>query len=160
MENLFFKFCCHPATKQRQTPYLKEKLVAAGWQQNGLFGLFQLKKVLKTIFFHVLGRNIGKQASEIRNISTFQNTPILFLISFGLIFFSFGVFQNTPKVLLNKTGLFQNKAGLFQNNPRLLTSNFGEQRRSQEKEGHSLEMSFFLCSILSSNQNIRGSSSS
>ena len=43
----------------------------------------------------------------------FQNTPILFFISIGLILFSFGVFQDTPEVFLNKVGLFINNAGLF-----------------------------------------------
>jgi len=50
----------------------------------------------------------------------FQNTPILFFISIGLILFSFGVFQDTPEVFLNKVGLFINNAGLFQNNAGLL----------------------------------------
>lgn len=50
----------------------------------------------------------------------FQNTPILFFISIGLILFSFGVFQDTPEVFLNKVGLFIINAGLFQNNAGLL----------------------------------------
>ena len=72
-EKFNFYFCCHPATKWRQTPCLKEKLVAAGWQQNGLFGLFPLHKVHRTIlcFTFLEGRNVGKQASEVGNIGWF-----------------------------------------------------------------------------------------
>ena len=55
----------------------------------------------------------------------FQNTPILFFISIGLILFSFGVFQDTPEVFLNKVGLFINNAGLFINNAGLFQNNAG-----------------------------------
>ena len=55
----------------------------------------------------------------------FQNTPILFFISIGLILFSFGVFQDTPEVFLNKVGLFINNAGLFINNAGLFINNAG-----------------------------------
>jgi hypothetical protein len=51
-----------------------------------------------------------------------NHTLILFLISLGLILFSFGLFQNTPRVLSIKAGLFLNKGRLLPNNHRLLAN--------------------------------------